>query len=277
MEGKLGDFINKNNGKQLKVLPNEDAPQCFDIPVAWCDILGVPHFPNNPSPFPVENATQIFTDFTDWQLQYFDKIENAADNFPSAGDIVVFGKGINHVVVATVGSNKDTLQCFSQNDPLFSPCILKDYDYSHVLGWLHFNPKMTIAQSLYSQLVANSTAYDFVCDAFKIARNSGLERITEAIGTLNDHMTAIESQLEDEHKLNKTLTDKIQVLSNIPVVAAAHPTEITPIQPPVVVVKPQPEIPQGSITLYRLLSYYAEKLGDFLKTILLIKLPNKNG
>lgn len=135
----LQQIIDKYNNKFWKVLPNTLPPQCFDLATGITDNLGVPHYPNNPSPFPYANAYQIYTDFSSWQAQYFDRIANSPTGVPQAGDIIVWSNAYGsagHVAVATGVGNTDTFQAFSQNDPFGSPCILKTYNYNCVLGWL---------------------------------------------------------------------------------------------------------------------------------------------
>ena len=136
----LTELISKYNGKPCKIFPNNLSPQCFELVCAWTDGLGVPHVAGNPSPFPYENAYQIYTDFGSYQAQYFDRIANSPTGMPQAGDLVVWGSSYNggagHVAVAT-GANTDTnhFQALEQNDP--NPyCQLKDYNYNSVLGWL---------------------------------------------------------------------------------------------------------------------------------------------
>ena len=133
----LQDFINKHNGQALKTLPNSLPPQCFDLALGWTDNLGVPHYPNNPSPFPYVNAYQIYTDFGTWQGQYFDRIAN--DGVPKAGDLVVWSNSYGsagHVAIATGKGDTNSFEAFSQNDPLYSVCAIKTYSYKSVLGWL---------------------------------------------------------------------------------------------------------------------------------------------
>ena len=145
----LSDFIQKWNGKQLQVLPSSitnKQGQCFDVPVAWCDLLGIPHYPGNPSPFPYQFAYQIYLNFSTWQAQYFTQIANGLLNAPSAGDIVVFKPGFNggpgHVVLATENNSFWGFEAFSENDPLGSNCAIKIYNYNlyqanGIYGWLH--------------------------------------------------------------------------------------------------------------------------------------------
>lgn len=140
LEAKFDKFLADYNNKYIKVLPNNFSPQCFDQVVKWTDILSVPHFPNNPSPFPYPNAFQIYTDFGAFQDKYFTRVSNTPDYVPQKGDIVVwagsFNGGIGHVATATGTGNVSTFQAFSQNVPLGSNSHLVTFSYNHVLGAL---------------------------------------------------------------------------------------------------------------------------------------------
>jgi len=135
---KFTEFVGAWNGKYLTVL--NPGRQCFDVPAKWCDILGVPDFPGNPTPFPYVNAHQIYTSFGEFQAKHFERIANGPSNSPQEGDIVVwaasYNGGIGHVAVATGKGDANTFQAFSQNDPTGSVCIVRNYNYNHVLGWL---------------------------------------------------------------------------------------------------------------------------------------------
>lgn len=132
------DLYNTWNEEYCAIL--DPGNQCFDLVVAWTDLLEVPHYPDNPSPFPVDNAYQIFTEFGAFQDDYFDLITYSSGLVPQLGDIVVWENAYNgaggHTGVATGSGNSSTFQAFEQNDPIGSYCHVKSYSYSHVLGWL---------------------------------------------------------------------------------------------------------------------------------------------
>jgi len=136
-------FLDKWNNKYISIL--NPGKQCFDLVVAWTDNLQILHFPNNPSPFPYEYASQIYTNFNEFQAKYFDRIENGLFNSPQAGDIVIWKPGYNggagHTGVATGENTFWTFDCFVQNDPLGSKCYVKTYNYGYlsssgIYGWL---------------------------------------------------------------------------------------------------------------------------------------------
>ncbi len=162
------DELKKYVGKPCIILPQsikDKQGQCFDVAVAWTDLLGIPHYPNNPSPFPYANAYQIYTDFSSFQTQYFERVANGLFNAPQQGDIVVLRP--NHVVVATGNNTFWTFEGISQNDPYGSIVSIKSYPYNYgktnaIYGWLH--PKVA---------TPNADEYVYAAkDAIISARNS---------------------------------------------------------------------------------------------------------
>lgn len=141
LEAFFDKFLADNNGKYVDVLPAH-AHQCFDVPVAFTDILGVPHAPGNPSPFPYPNASQIYTDYGDFQKQYFDRIPNTTDYVPQKADIIVWDKAINgnigHVAMGTGSGTVNSFQSLDQNWSPGSVTKLIIHDYKYVLGALRF-------------------------------------------------------------------------------------------------------------------------------------------
>lgn len=140
LRSKFDKFLTENNGKFIKVLPNNLNPQCFDLAVAWTDLLGVPHYPNQPSPFPYVNAYEIFTKPNSVSSQYFDFIPNSPTAVPQKGDIIVWDKnlngGIGHVAVATGNGTVSSFESYDQNWVVGSFSKLIQHSYNYVLGWL---------------------------------------------------------------------------------------------------------------------------------------------
>jgi len=103
--------------------------QCFDLIQFWSAELQGGWIPG-----------LLAKDIMDQFLPNYEKIWNSPDNIPQAGDIVVWGGGINgglgHTAIATGKGDVWTFQVFSQNDPVGSPCIYRTYTYSYVRGWL---------------------------------------------------------------------------------------------------------------------------------------------
>ena len=139
---KFDNFLNTRNNTFIKVLPNKNSPQCFDLAVCWTDILGVPHYGGNPSPFPYVNAYEIYKRPNEISSKYFEFIPNTPDYVPQKGDILVWDGKLNgdigHVAVATGQGDTNTFQSFSQNYPLNSNAHLIRTNYDHVLGALRY-------------------------------------------------------------------------------------------------------------------------------------------
>ena len=135
---RLRNFVDAHNSTYIKIL--NPGRQCFDLAVNWTDILGVPHFPGNPSPFPYANAYEIFTKPNSVSSKYFDFIPNTPTGVPQAGDIVVWNGnlngGIGHVAVATGKGDVNSFESFDQNWVPGNPCKLIQHSYNDVLGWL---------------------------------------------------------------------------------------------------------------------------------------------
>lgn len=132
-------------GRGWKVLPNTYPPQCYDVAVGYTDLLGVPHYPNNPSPFPYANAEDIYKKFGDFQAKYFDRIANTDTFVPKKGDLGVWdaklNEGIGHVdVIADDNGTVNRFNGFDQNwdAPI---CKIINHNYDYFLGVLR--PKVT--------------------------------------------------------------------------------------------------------------------------------------
>ena len=195
----LQQIISQYNGKFWKVLPNTLPPQCFDLATGITDNLGVPHYPNNPSPFPYANAYQIYTDFGAWQAQYFDRIANSPTGVPQANDLVIWSNGYGsagHVAVATGVGNTDIFQAFSQNDPFGSPCVLKTYNYNYVLGWLRCKIQPT-------QPVDD-------CPLKLTQVTQERDRLNDVIGLKDKELEALKNQVDTLSKQNLSLTTDLQ-------------------------------------------------------------------
>jgi hypothetical protein len=200
------DFVKEWQGHKCEAVDPSSPNQCFDLAVQWCINLGLPKniFQGN------SIATQIWSNPQTFKqaLINFEYIENKSDNKPDKGDIVVFGKGINHVVIATGDGDTKKFKAFSQNDPINSPCIINEYDYSHVLGWLRYNPQILVPiidnednvknATLYKELKPKHDALILEIDEYK----KGLDIKNKEVGELKKQVD--------------TLTKKVAELSAIP-------------------------------------------------------------
>ncbi len=70
---------------------------------------------------------------------HYTRIPNGATNFPSEGDIVIWGTGIGpagHIAVARKGCTSMLLKTMDQNFPTGSRVHSVDHNYKGCLGWL---------------------------------------------------------------------------------------------------------------------------------------------
>jgi len=70
---------------------------------------------------------------------FYERITNAADNYPQQGDIVIWGKdyGPSGHIAICISVDVNRFSAFSQNDPTGARSIVREYkDYYGVLGWL---------------------------------------------------------------------------------------------------------------------------------------------
>lgn len=128
------EFINTWNNKYLERVDPTNPFQCFDLVVAYCDdVLKIPRV------FPFQYAYEIYTKFGPLQAQYFDRIYNDPNAIAKPQDIIVWSGQYNNGAGHTAVDNKAdlyNLECFTQNDPKGSKCILRSYNYKNILGFL---------------------------------------------------------------------------------------------------------------------------------------------
>lgn len=130
------EFIAKYQGKKLDY-DGAYGAQCVDLFRYFCkEVLEISQ------PKGVAGAKDFWTNYpTDPNLyNNFDRITNTPDFVPQPGDVWIwtaqYGK-YGHVAIESYApATTSTFQCFSQNDPAGSPCVLKDYKYKNVYGVL---------------------------------------------------------------------------------------------------------------------------------------------
>jgi hypothetical protein len=125
----LEEFIAAHDGQCLDIdgFPPEQPCQRVDVAKAWMQGRGHQTF--------IGNAVDYWAPGPDW----FEKIANTRDNFPSPGDIVVWGHDIGpfgHVAIA-IEANVNDFTSFDQYFPLNTNCHRQNHNYHAVLGWLH--------------------------------------------------------------------------------------------------------------------------------------------
>lgn len=103
--------------------------QCVGLIEVWLDSLGLPHIWGNAKDL-LANADP----------RHYGVIENGPTNYPSVGDIAVWGSmwgnGNGHCGVVVAG-DVNRMLVFEQNDPDGSPPHEAYYSYFGVKGWLH--------------------------------------------------------------------------------------------------------------------------------------------
>lgn len=187
-------FLSQNLGRYVTSL-GTGTYQCFDWAVAWTNKLGVPHYPNNPSPFPFANACQIYTDYGSFQAQYFDRIANSATFVPIKGDLCVWAASLNggagHVAVATGTGDINTFISSDENWKGGDPVSLITHDYSNFLGVLRY--KVSQVQTMDPNIVHKSGCFDRVWHAFK-GNQVDTNKVTDQ--DVTDFITWVQSNVQ---------------------------------------------------------------------------------
>lgn len=131
LEQKYDQLFQKWNGKKCDYDGYYGA-QCFDLIQEWNrTFLGGAFIGGN-------YAYQIYGQ----QSNLYTSIPNTPDYVPLKGDIIVWANGYNgvggHTGVATGKGDVNTFDCFEQNDPTYSACHVKNYNYLYVIGGLRY-------------------------------------------------------------------------------------------------------------------------------------------
>ncbi len=169
MEPKFNQLLNLLNG-ELGVY----ADQCVQVDNIWSRLIGGPTLTGN-----AIDLKQNAGDFYEW-------IDNTPDNFPSQGDMPVFGRPYGllpdgtyagHTGVSSNNSNKNTMEILEQNDPNKSSVHLHTYGYTGCLGWLH--PKAIQGGEQNPPTLTDQSKFDF--GSVVLSENSGGQKIEYGI------------------------------------------------------------------------------------------------
>lgn len=200
----LFEFIQKNDGKKVGNTP-ENLGECVGCVSVWMDNLGIPHEWGNANDL-LKNA----------DLNYFDVISNTPDAIPQQGDVVVWNGNYNgsvgHTGIAT-GQNTDInkFECFEQNDPLGSPCHLREYTtYAYIDGWLR--PKVVqLPQPIPAPILTEQTKYNFGGD-IGIQEMQAVRSIImdtrKQVSTISNNLSVTQKSLNE---VNSKLADAITI------------------------------------------------------------------
>jgi hypothetical protein len=127
----LDEFVTAHNGQYVN-FDQVYGPQCMDLYRVYVrDVLGFEQSKG------VANAWQVYYNYP---AALWERIPNGPTNYPQPGDVVIwsrwYSRSLTGHIAICVDAGDSWLTCFSQNDPGGSPCILKEYGYRYVLGWL---------------------------------------------------------------------------------------------------------------------------------------------
>ena len=136
----LDQFINKYKGIGVD-FDGHYGDQCVDLIRQYIKEVLV-----QPQPRGVTGAKDFWANYeTDQNLnKYFTKIPNTPDGVPQKGDIIIWGAYGNYGHIAIINwANASQFQALSQNDPIGSKTVLKNYSYKSILGWFHPEENMS--------------------------------------------------------------------------------------------------------------------------------------
>lgn len=207
----LQQFINNWNNKFQERRDPTNKNQCFDLAIGYCiDVLNLPEDTFSG----LLHAYQIFENPTKGTSQNFDFIKNTAYAVPKPGDIIVWGKtyGSSGHVAVVVTADVNTFTAFSQNDPVGKPCILKEYKYMSIIGWLR-----SISQNNNSEL--QKEIIDLKATNERISKELLIKDETiKAVhvdyqSKLAEQATICQTMIKNTH--NSTLTEAQKSLENL--------------------------------------------------------------
>jgi len=130
MENKLtvrfNTLVDNVIGQFIEVSYKPAIFQCMDLAYLWVFVLGYPK-----ATIQHTYAYEVFTKPNSLTKKYFDIIPNSDTFIPEDGDIGVFEGGeAGHIVVCLGGGTVKRFKALSQNDPLGSHLVIKEYDYN---------------------------------------------------------------------------------------------------------------------------------------------------
>lgn len=138
LEQKAAQWISDNEGKSLD-WDQSFGPQCFDeFQFYNHEVVGAPFVTGASAKDIVNTYPQDFYDF----------IENTADNFPLVGDVPIWGTDLGpdgHVAVCKAG-DPNTFTSLDQNWSWVPKCVLVQHSYFGVLGWLRPKTQEPVVQ-----------------------------------------------------------------------------------------------------------------------------------
>lgn len=208
----LKQFIDKYNNKKID-FDGKFGSQCVDLIRKYIEeVLNINAYTAIP---PIEGASDAWTKFNS---EYFIKENNTTEWIPTPGTIIIWNRHYGpygHIAIV-VSATKDKFTVFSQNDPINSACILKEYTYKYVYGGL--KPKnMPIETNELEELLkyfnvkTSQELKDMVAKELGFLE-SARDRVKELESDLAGEKESVKSlrqQLSDSEYRNEQLISKI--------------------------------------------------------------------
>ena len=221
----LQDFISKYNGQENVGNTPDNKGECTGLVQVWLQEQGLEHVWGHAKDLLVNASPDVY-----------EVIKNTPDAVPEAGDCIVWTAGFNntygHTAIVVKGNVK-TFEVFEQNNPLGSPCRLHTYpDYAYVDGW--FRKRVIIAKptAMNDQTIIPNELTGWITGddnkgleiqqirgmlkEFSIVKvdlqntRKALEDADLLIEELNEKVSGLQKDLEDEMNLNVRLANKVE-------------------------------------------------------------------
>ncbi len=198
------EFLNQYLGQGVD-FDGYYGDQCVDeVQFYNRDVIGAPSLTGN--------AADIWNTYPQ---DFYDRIDNAPDNFPQFGDIVIWSGNLNggpgHIAIAIAG-NVNTFLSLDQNWVKGDPCKGVNHDYGNVLGFLR--PK-------------NASNLQAEYDQCRIDRDqhwNDLQAEIKKNQDLQNQLTVLNQQFDDYRTLHPVSTPPPQVITeNQPTPVSATP------------------------------------------------------
>jgi len=207
---KFSEFIKKYNNKKVERFDSNAKYQCVDLFLAYLDeVLRLGAI----IPIGIINAFDIYNKTHKW-TPHSTKIKNDPNAVPQYGDVIIWSSGYGpagHVAIYTEG-DVNKFKAFSQNDPLGSPCVIREYTYKNVLGWLRPNNMPKEETELEACLIAHKQAMDKVSKQEEMIKNLQVE-LSSCNALRNQGLSAQDILQTDIKRLESELAIKVNQVS----------------------------------------------------------------
>jgi len=213
-------------------------------------------------------------DFWNQDHTEYEKIVNTVEAIPQEGDIVIWGATYGpygHVAIC-MKATQTRVTCFSQNDPIGSPCIEKTYTYKHILGWFRkktMTQTVSVEKQKFEELVTKSTKYDELVRIGYISQadhDEDLKSLKDENEQLHQVIKSFDSFKEQCASILGTTVDNESIIASI----AAFNTLRDDLQ------KKNEQFQELEKKYYREKHEYLTQISDLTKTIEQMKKQHNN-